>query len=328
MTATETTVETDPNADMEAKLRQAASDADSGMDVDTSTLTSGAQDTERKVEQDSTLDPATETDSAESKDQQEQPAKKKAEPTDTKSDFARKREERERKEQERQDRTWKKLEERREALERREAELQRREQQSPSPRQPARDEPAKLEGYSAKEWEDAAATWEKQGKYDLADMAREKAEQASKLPAQPAAREQASRATDSRPPEETPGTPEFLGTWQRNLKRLGEEHPELTDTTSELYQTTAQLLKSEPWLNQFNDGIAKAVQGAQLVIKANGYDTLVQENAELKEQLAKLQQHTTPSAGGPETRSGNKSFEEMSTAEQEAVIRRRAEEEN
>lgn len=342
--ATEQTATTSDMTDMEAMLRQAAQDADSGKAVDLSALSASAtQETGGKTEttaegttpdaSSTALNPGAEKQTDTAKPQGEdgkskQPDNKTGD--QQQSNFAKNKAERERKEQERFDRNWKKLEERNAEIAERERRLAERERslETGQHRQSSttRSDATTSEEYTPEQWDRAADTWQKQGKFDLADAAREKAEELRRNPPQRSQeRRSESRAiTSNEPPEETPGTPQFTAKWQENLTQLTAEHPELKDPKSELYQATAKVLESDKRFSRFNDGIRAAFEIANLQLQANRVPTLEAKVKEQSEELAKLRAATQPGAGTTETALKEKSFEEMSSAEQEAYLQQRA----
>lgn len=329
--------------DMEAMLRQAAQDSDAGKAVDLSALTASApKDTPANTEtpaESTTLEAhsqAPEAGAAKPDNQQakQTPAgdKKDAKPADpaAQSDFAKKQAERDRKDQERFDRNWKKLQERQAEIEERERRLAERERSTTTrateraPQKPANSD------YTPDQWERAAQTWEKQGKFELAEAAREKAEELRKQPPTDHARAAANERSEApaTAPEETPGTPQFEAKWNENLHALVTEHAELKDTKSEIYRATAEVLRSDPRFSRFNDGIRAAFEIATLRLKAGKVDQLEAKLKEQDQELTKLRQATQPGGGNIETAPKAKAFEDMSTTEQEAYLQKLAAQES
>lgn len=322
-------------AGMEDRLRQAAQDLDDGKEVSEETLTPSRSNKQDKASAGGKPAADKTKPAPEGGRKTDTPAEQKPAGTEKPIETPEQKADRERKDNERYDRNWKKFQEEQEAhkrrvseLERRERELVERERRQPAERTagPARDEA----GYSADEYEKAAAAWERQGKYDLADLARDKAEAMRRQPARTEAggerRPVTARYTD---PAATPGTPEFTDTWNRNFAELRstEEYKELNDKESPLFKETATVLNNDPRFSQFNDGIKIAAHIARLKIAAKAADevpVLRQQLEEQKQELEKLRQATSPAAAHTTERGGEKPLEQMTPAEQEQHLRKMA----
>lgn len=332
---------------MEARLRQAAQNLDDGKEVTTEDLhpASSTQETDGQTDGDDAdgkqqLAPekderktGTEADSKKKegdgagKNGEKKPAEETAEAKAA----------RQQKENERYDRNWKKFQEQQEAFKQREAQLAERErrlaEQEQTRTQQRSSEPLKDDaGFTAAQYEAAAAKWEKEGKYDLADMANASAKALREQEAKGGSRGEASQPNrqPTAKPEDTPRTAEFTAKWNSNLQELiaTPEFADLGNKDSELFKATAKALQSEPRFSLFNDGIKQAARIARLELEAASVPGLRTQLTEANKELDKLRKATSPGAGGTESRGGNKSFEQMTPAEQEAELKRRAAEED
>lgn len=157
-------------------------------------------------------------------------------------------------------------------------------------RKPAAEKPK----YSAEEYEAAAADFEKQGKYDLAEEARAAAKQAreaSAAPAKPAA---------PAAPAATPMNQEqFMGAWRSNLDMLSKAEPDLGNPQSELGKTTAEMLRTYPLLSTYPTGIRDAVGAAKLTIQARRVPGLEKKLAAAEAELGRLNSTNSLRASPP-----------------------------
>jgi hypothetical protein len=186
-------------------------------------------------------------------------------------------------------------------------------------------------GFTAAQYEKYAEEAEKRGKFDLADEAkaaakalREQEQQASQQRGQPDAG--ADLFHDAKP-DERPGTPEFNAAWQRHLQELegSKEFADLKNRDSALFKTTAGILHAQPRLSMFNDGIRLAAEIARMKLDAGAVPDLRTKLEEANKELEKLRKATSPGASGGESRgAAAKPFEEMTTAEQEAHLKKAA----
>lgn len=321
---------------MEAALRQAAQGLDHGQEVtDDAILKATTGKEEGKAAGAETGNENTASDGSERKADTDPASKKdegkdgkdKKEPTEGKEDS---KIEKAKKEEARQKEVLSGFTKKQEALKQKEIEIERRERAILERERatPRRVEPLKDKlGYTAKEYEEAAAQWEKAGNFELADLAKENAR---KL--RDAEKTEAQRGTEQRgpeaKPETTPGTPQFQKEWVGNLDRLKgtKEYGDLENTESELFKTTAEILKTEPRLSMHNDGIVLAAEIARLRLEAGSVPALRKQLTEQTQELEKLRKATTPGAGDAESRGTTKTFETMTAAEQEAELRRSANE--
>lgn len=351
--STSASTQTTPTAapadhDFEAALRQAAQGVDSGQEVSNELLTSGSS--ARHEEQAAGAETGTETDSegSDHKDgteltaeqQQQAGAKKDAtKPGDQPQETAYAKA---KKDQERFDRNWKKFQEERAAFEAKQQQIAERERQLAEREQRLQQQPGgerrennqpltDQHGFTATQYTAYADKCEKEGKFDLADAAREAAKQLCEREQQAGTQREQSRSAAapaaSTAPDQTPGSPEFKAKWNQNLAALTAQ-PEFADLgkkDSALFKATAQVLHSDPRFSQHNDGIQFAAQFARLQLEASSVPTLRTQLQEQTKELEKLRKATSPGGGNSESRGRAKTFEEMSPAEQEAAILKDAE---
>jgi hypothetical protein len=192
----------------------------------------------------------------------------------------------------------------------------RTETTKPAPRS---DDP--LNGFTAEQLDTAADKLEAQGKYDLANEARKAAAERRKAPKA----EDRGQRTEDGSDKAGQATPEFMQQWRANLEREVEANPELRSKDTPLYQATAKVLQTEPWLQKMPDGINKAVRVAKLQAEAAAVPTLKAKIAEMEKELTDLRTATSLSGGSAESRGrAKKPLQEMSDSEAEAEIRQLA----
>jgi hypothetical protein len=248
-------------------------------------------------------------------------------------------EEKARKENERRERSWtefnrkqEEFKQQRAELERRERELAERERRASAGVTERRSGPVKdASGYTAEQYEKAAAEWDKAGNYEIADLAKEAAKKLRDQEQAAAQRgtggDRGSEQRHSAPPEQTPGTPEFKDKWNGHLSELKEsdEYKDLGNKESELFKATAGILHQEPRLSMFNDGIRIAAEIASMRIRAGSASALETKLKEANTELEKLRKATTPGSGGGDSRgAASKPFEEMNDAERAVHLKRAA----
>lgn len=339
--ATPVAVTPDP---MENILRQAAQNMDEGREVHEEELhqPSTAKDKAAKKpasegsEQESGNEPAAKKDEKKAAEKNEQkPGEKKPGESEQKQDgkdgdsaYAKAK-----KDAERFDRNWQEFQRKQEEFKQQQQQFQQQQRefeervqrQSQRPAGPVKDS----DGYTATDWDKAAAEWEKAGKYELADGAKDKAKQLREQERAGAAQGGADRGAVQlqRKPEETPQTPEFRAKWNGHLAELKatEEFADLGNKESDLFKETAKVLNSDQRFSTFNDGIRLAANIAKLQLEAGSVPGLRKQLEEQTKELEKLRKATSPSSGGAEERGKARSFEEQSPAEQEAQLRRNAE---
>lgn len=238
------------------------------------------------------------------------------------------------KERRRLNSSWKKLDEEKAAIRKEREQIEAARQQQTTRRAEAakpKEKPT-LKGYTADDYESAAEDFRKDGKTEEAALATKRAQE---LRAQEA--EQAKQGGDSEAagdfitlPTGARITPaeqqQMLGEWQANLKRLGDENPELTKDGTPLKTAVVSLLKDHPILHGHASGIHYAVEVAKLKLAASEVPTLKGRITELEALNKKLTELTSlsPTDGGGGSRrerpkpgeSGNLDEDELSLREE------------
>jgi hypothetical protein len=221
---------------------------------------------------------------------------------------------------ERAERSWQEINAQKEALKTEREAFAKEREQIEQQRREIEERRAKAEAeFSPEQYESAAAKFEAEGKFDLADLAKRKAEDLRRNP--PAQRQaQATAAQESQKRE-----------W---ALKAGQEFPELVQTNSPLQQRVAQIMQGEPDLKQHPKGIYLAARIAHLEAESGKGATAAARASELETNLGlaqarikELEALTAP--GGPGNAahlSGAKSFEQMSDDEQFAELAREAQE--
>ena len=292
--ATEENQQTEPT---ETDLLDLAMKADSGAEVTEDAQESESQldESAKNEDQKQTEESADDITTTEQKESADKPETKSEDSNYTKS----------RKEQERQDRSWKKLEEEKAALrsEREKLEVERKSTETEKAKVSVyRDD----KGNSADDYEDFAKTCDDP---DLADKARVRAGDLRK-------QEQESRSNAARD--------EFAAGWKRNLDEVLAEHEELNDEGSEMGKALKAVLAKHPVYSIHPDGIKEAVAVVQLQRQSALVPGLETENKKLTAEIARLNKLTGLSGSGPSQRPTSKSFDEMSSGEQDAELERMA----
>lgn len=212
--------------------------------------------------------------------------------------------------QERQQNSWAELNAGKDALkaEQNALRLDREEFQRKTAEHQAKVEKAEQE-FSPEQYEAAAKDFEAKGKFDLAELAKSKADELRKNP--PAQREQKAAAL-------------VEGQKKEWALKAGVDFPEVARTNSPLQLRVAQLFKEEPDLKSHPKGIYVAARIASLEAAAASVSTLKSQNGvqekelgQLRAKVKELEALTAP--GGPGSATvlpGEKSFEQKSDSEQ------------
>jgi predicted RNase H-like nuclease (RuvC/YqgF family) len=227
------------------------------------------------------------------------------------------------KERERRDRSWKALNEakvefkaQQEALTKERSELQALKTQNdlgPKPEQSTTPESESTPDATADDWMALAEDYDAEGRDDMATLAREKAAEArvSTRQTQP----------QVQPANQAAAQAEF----NANLSRMVSENPDLSDHNSDLYKGVAEVFQTRPQFRQYAEGVVDAVQYVKSHLAASRVSDLEAELAEKESQIDTLNRKLTPSAGEAGVISqGEKSFEDMTSAEQAAFLRKQA----
>jgi hypothetical protein len=220
--------------------------------------------------------------------------------------------------QERQQNTWQELNAQKEAFKTEQAALKQQREAFEQERQQYQSEREKAEQqFTPEQYDKAAEKFEAEGKVDLADLARAKADELRKNP--PAQRQQkAAQASEAQRREWT--------------LKTGVDFPEIAKQNSPLQVRVAQLFKEEPDLKAHPKGIYLAARIASLETEAASVSNLRAEKAAQEKELgqlrAKVKEYEALTApGGPGSASqlpGEKTFEQMSESEQFQALAQQA----
>lgn len=222
-----------------------------------------------------------------------------------------------RKESERRDRSWKALEQEKSQFREEKAALQaelqglRREvAQVKAAKEPRRDQ----HGATSETYDRLAKRYEDEGKDEMAQLARERAESLRRQ-----------TPVDQPAPFQSP---EFQQEWQRHTQELIQAEPALADQANPLVKAANALLADKNWSGFFThrpDGIRAAVEVARILRKGAEVDAIAKERDSLKAEVERLNKLTTlrgSPPGGPAR--GAKGLHEMNDEEAHAEIVRLA----
>lgn len=216
--------------------------------------------------------------------------------------------------QERRDSSWKALNAEKDAFKSERDAFQKEREQFQREREQYQQERTKAEDeFSPDQYDEAAKKFEADGKFELADLAKRKAEQLRK-----------------NPPQKGPDKTEAAR--KEWTLKAGMDFPELAKQNSPLQVRVAQLLKEEPDFSGHPKGIYVAARIASLENEAAKYkadaEALPKKDEELKQLKARVQELealTAPGGeGGAQHLPGAKTFEQMSEAEQFAALQDQA----
>jgi colicin import membrane protein len=290
----------EPKKEEEAKVEQTATEKASG---DTEQKPAPAEEAENKQDASSEA-PATEEKSKEAK------SSLTTEPSETKSESAsEKKPTRYEKAKSRLEKEWEdvraekaRLKAEREAIESAKAQ---REAAQPSPETPK----AGSRKYSPEDYREAAKSYREEGRDDLAKLAEQKATEVE---------------TEERKEIEQKTQADLKSAWDKNLLDEVESNPDLKDSNSSLYKAVSEMLQNHAILRNYPAGIKDAVGIAKIRLKAESASDLEKKVQEYERELAQLRKATTPASGQPSAPAKQKSFHEMSSADQEKELLRMA----
>ncbi len=225
------------------------------------------------------------------------------------------------KERERRDRSWKALNEsktefnaQKEALAKERDELSQLKSQYDlglKTEKPAQPESESTPEASVDDWMALAEDYDAEGLDDMATLAREKAAQA--------------RVTSPQKQVQQVDQDAVQAKYSSNLSRMVTENPDLSNADSDLYKGVAEVLKTRPQLRQYADGIVDAVQYVKTHLAANRVSDLEAALADKESQIDNLNRKLTPSSSEAGVISaGEKSFDNMNSAEQATALRKQA----
>lgn len=285
---------------IEAELLKMAQAVDAGeLNPDEATAIeppeSAAGDAEKPTE-------TADKEAAESKEKAEPEVDPGTKPEETESQYSKAR-----KEQERREKSWQKLNEEKEAFRREREEFEKKRQEAEQQQTKAAGKKDEA-GYTAADYEKFAE------ETDDPDLARKAILKAQNLRKQ--------ETTEIQQHDQQ----KFAETWQKNLTEVIAANKELEDQNSELGKALTAVLKEVPAFSLHPDGIKHAVEYAKAKSQSGLVPGLNEKVKQLETQIADLTKKLTPGGGGPNQRSGAKSFDAMSTEEQFAELQRQAQE--
>ncbi|HVX56969.1 MAG TPA: hypothetical protein VHA37_04505 [Candidatus Saccharimonadales bacterium] len=210
------------------------------------------------------------------------------------------------KNQERLKGTWAQVNAEKDALKREREDLERQRQEFQTEREQAEQQ------FSPEAYETAAQKFEKEGKFDLAELAKKKAEELRKNPPKPGERAKAAQARTEAQRKE----------W---ALKAGVDFPDVAKDNSPLQVRVAQLLQEEPDLKAHPKGIYMAARLASLEATAASVPDLKAKLAQAEAKVKEFEELTAPGGEGAATRAaGEKTFEQKSEEEQFAELTQQA----
>lgn len=201
------------------------------------------------------------------------------------------------KELERQERSWKAINERKAELEKREAELARREAELQAKATAA-------PKYTAEQYERAADVFEQQGKYDLAEAAREEAKRLRENPRADAEAQARQAALEHKQGLEA--------SWAR----VKAEMPEALDKSHPFNKALMEFIKAEPGVMDYPNGPYLAAQYVKVKLSADEAGKWKSEAETLRAKVRELEARVTVPGGGVNQIPKPKAFEDMTLEEQ------------
>jgi len=179
-------------------------------------------------------------------------------------------------------------------------------------------------GFTAEQYARAAEQFEAQGKFDLADAAREQAEKLRT----------AAPLTPALSPRRGEGG-EFAARQKESWEKAKTEFPEILDTRSPVNKGLMEFIKAHPQVLQYDQGpyiAADYVRAKMAAARVEGLSKEAAQVPELKKQVESLTAKinelekltSLPDGGGPTSRSGEsaKGFAEKTSAQMEAELER------
>lgn len=172
---------------------------------------------------------------------------------------------------------------------------------------------AAQEQFTPEQYDKAAEQFEASGKFDLAELAKKKAEELRKNPPAKVADEAKAKTEASR---------------KEWTLKAGVDFPELTKEKSPLNGRVREMLEEEPDLKAHPKGIYLAARLASLEAAAAGVPGMETELGKLRAKVKELEILTAPGGGGGSAIQvqGARSFEQMNDTEQLAELEKLAHE--
>lgn len=114
---------------------------------------------------------------------------------------------------------------------------------------------------------------------------------------------------------------QFKLDWEKDMEAHMKADADLANRDSEKAKGVLALFREHPYLGRIPGGFSKAVQLLTLQQEAGKVKGLLEENSRHKAEIDRLNKLTGLRGGGPSAPAREKSFEELSDAEQEAQLR-------
>jgi len=169
------------------------------------------------------------------------------------------------------------------------------------------------DGFTPEQLREFASEWEDEGRDDLAKEARKRAAEIEEAERKAAISNEEQRAR-------------FESRVRQNWDGLVKENPDLTDKSSDLYQTTMSYMNHvdplvKDFLNRHPDGLVLANALAKLQLAGESAADAVKEVERLKAENQKLKSRMSLGSGNPTAPVGDKSIKDMTTAQAEDYVR-------
>lgn len=169
------------------------------------------------------------------------------------------------------------------------------------------------DGFTPDQLREFASEWEDEGRDDLAKEARKRAAEIEEADRKAAILNEEQKAR-------------FESRVRQNWDGLVKENPDLTDKSSDLYQTTMSYMNHvdplvKDFLNRHPDGLVLANALAKLQLAGESAADAVKEVERLKAENQKLKSRMSLGSGNPTAPVGDKSIKDMTTAQAEDYVR-------
>jgi len=169
------------------------------------------------------------------------------------------------------------------------------------------------DGFTPDQLREFASEWEDEGRDDLAKEARKRAAEIEEADRKAAILNEEQKAR-------------FESRVRQNWDGLVKENPDLTDKSSDLYQTTMSYMNHvdplvKDFLNRHPDGLVLANALAKLQLGGESAADAVKEVERLKAENQKLKSRMSLGSGNPTAPVGDKSIKDMTTAQAEDYVR-------
>lgn len=216
------------------------------------------------------------------------------------------------KEQERREKSWAKLNAEKEAFKKEQEALQRERDQIRS-RQAEIEKKSTEEAkprYTAEQYDTAAEKFDEEGKYELADLARQEAKRL---------RDTGENDRVKKSQMATQFKTQLMNSWTKAKS----DFPTILTEGTEENKALVEFLKAEPDALKHPNGPYLAASYVTFRLKAAKAEAMSKELDSLKSKIKEYEQRLQiPGSGNPASIPGEKSFEEMTASEQERELQR------